>query len=200
MEQNYDKEDKKYIMVSTPRVIEFEILVVKFATNLLEEYAKQNLKGSVQKDLDQIEKETDQRVKTLLLYNIQQRKIYMSAVKLLRVLYKILEMIYNQKEPLTSACFKRIEGLEDNDSLQEIYERRMGMRQYFKELKMNIARIEKMKNKFSDEDISKAKKQMSAKKKAAPKVAATPKKEETKKGAETPASSSKPAPTGKSAK
>ena len=59
MEQNYDKEDKKYIMVSTPRVIEFEILVVKFAINLLEEYAKQNLKGSVQKDLDQIEKETD---------------------------------------------------------------------------------------------------------------------------------------------
>ena len=201
MESNFDHEDKKYIMVSTPRVVEFEILVVKFAISMLEEYAKMNLKGSVQKDLDQIEKEEDGRVKTLLLYNIQQRKIYMSAVKLLRVLFKILELIQNQKEPLTSACFKRIEGLEDNDTLQEIFERRMGMRQYFKELKMNVTRVEKMKSKFSDEDISKAKKQMSAKKAkaaATPKkeVAQTPKKEESKKTA----AAEQAAPTGKAAK
>ena len=39
---------------------------------------------------------------------------------------------------MTSACFKRIEGLEDNDTLQEVFERRMGMRHYFKELKMNL--------------------------------------------------------------
>ena len=39
---------------------------------------------------------------------------------------------------MTSACFKRIVGLEDNDTLQEVFERRMGMRQYFKELKMNL--------------------------------------------------------------
>lgn len=117
MEANYTADDKKYIMVSTPRVLDFEIIVVRFAIQMLEEYAKMNLKGSVQKDLDQLEKETDDRIKTLICYNVQQRKIYMSAIKLLRVLIRILENMSANKEPMTSACFKKIDGLEDNDSL-----------------------------------------------------------------------------------
>ena len=37
------------------------------------------------------------------------------------------------------------EGIEDNDSMDEIYKRRMNIRQYFKELKMNMDRIKKSK-------------------------------------------------------
>lgn len=38
-----------------------------------------------------------------------------------------------------------VEGVEDKDSEYEIFKRRMGMRQYFKELKMNLDKIEKAK-------------------------------------------------------
>ena len=103
------------------------------------------------------------------------------AIKLINVLHGILLKIRDEKEPFTSACFKKIEGLEDNDTIEEIYERRMGMRNYLKELKSNMQRIEKMKSKFSDDDIKKAKKQISGKKpptKAA--VSSTPKREEKK--------------------
>ena len=99
----------------------------------------------------------------------------------MNVLHGILLKIRDEKEPFTSACFKKIEGLEDNDTIEEIYERRMGMRNYLKELKSNMQRIEKMKSKFSDDDIKKAKKQISGKKpptKAA--VSSTPKREEKK--------------------
>jgi len=48
----------------------------------------------------------------------------------------------------------------------------MGMQQYFKELKMGLQRIEKLKAKFSDDDIKKAKKQMTGKKPPAKAAAA----------------------------
>ena len=40
MESNYDADDKKYLMVSTPRVIDFELMVLKFGVELLEEHGK----------------------------------------------------------------------------------------------------------------------------------------------------------------
>ena len=84
----------------------------------------------------------------------------------MEVLQKILIKIQVEKEPFTSACFKRIDGLEDDDSVEEMYERRMGMQQYFKELKMSLGRIAKQKSRFSDDDIKKAKKQIAGGKKA----------------------------------
>lgn len=40
---------------------------------------------------------------------------------------------------------RRVEGIEDDDSEWELFKRRMGMRNYFKELKMNLQRIKKSK-------------------------------------------------------
>ena len=39
-----------------------------------------------------------------------------------------------------------MEGVEDADGEEEMFKRRMGLRQYFKELKMNIERIKKSKD------------------------------------------------------
>lgn len=40
---------------------------------------------------------------------------------------------------------QKVEGIEDSDSDHVIFKRRMGMRNYFKEFKMNLQRIKKAK-------------------------------------------------------
>ena len=57
----------------------------------------------------------------------------------------ILESITYNQDTFTRATLRRIEGVEDQDSDYEMFKRRMGMRNYFKELKMNIERIKKSK-------------------------------------------------------
>jgi hypothetical protein len=57
----------------------------------------------------------------------------------------ILEKIQVSQDSFSRATLSRIDGLEDNDSDYEVFKRRMGMRLYFKELKMNITRINKSK-------------------------------------------------------
>ena len=39
-----------------------------------------------------------------------------------------------------------MEGIEDSDTDNEVFKRRMGLRHYFKELKMNMQRISKSKD------------------------------------------------------
>jgi len=48
--------------------------------------------------------------------------------------------------PFSRACFTRVSGVEDSDSEEEVFKRRMGLRHYFKELRMNIQRIQKSKD------------------------------------------------------
>ena len=71
-------------------------------------------------------------------YNIQLKTIHKLGVKTLNVLKAILLKIRDEKEPFTSACFKKIEGLEDEDSFEEIFQRRMGLRRYLKNLKVSL--------------------------------------------------------------
>jgi hypothetical protein len=49
-----------------------------------------------------------------------------------------LERIDDGLETISRATFKKVEKIEDQDSDFEIFKRRMSMRQYFKELKMNL--------------------------------------------------------------
>jgi len=56
----------------------------------------------------------------------------------MKVLKEILNLMKNASEPMTSACFKRIPGLEEKDSLEDIYQRRMGLGPYIKLLRMNL--------------------------------------------------------------
>jgi hypothetical protein len=39
-----------------------------------------------------------------------------------------------------------VSGVEDSDSEEEVFKRRMGLRHYFKELRMNMQRIQKSKD------------------------------------------------------
>lgn len=87
----------------------------------------------------------DYRLRTVLLYNIEQKRVLLSHLKLLRVTKAILERIGINKETFSNACFRRVEGVEEGDSDEEMYRRRMGLRHYFKDLKMNTLRIAKAK-------------------------------------------------------
>jgi hypothetical protein len=66
------------------------------------------------------------------------KKIYENSIKLMKVCKQMLKKIKFDSEPFTSVLFKRVAGLEDNDSIEEIYDRRMGLKDYFKHLKMNL--------------------------------------------------------------
>lgn len=92
-----------------------------------------------------------------------------------------MKKINLEKDAITSAVFKRIQGLEDNDSVEEIYSRRVGYKEYFKHLKMNLERIEGIK--YPAEVTKSAKKPSKGIKvmPSAAKKAPTPKKE-TKEG------------------
>ena len=74
---------------------------------------------------------------------------------MMHVLKEILNKIA-LKEPITSACFAKTE-IEKNDSFQEIYERRMALKKYFKDLKMNQNKILNLKKKGEEPKV-KAKK------------------------------------------
>jgi hypothetical protein len=73
------------------------------------------------------------------------KKIHERHLKLLRVQRWILNNI-SAGGSFSRACFTRVSGVEDLDSEEEVFRRRMGLRHYFKELKMNIQRIQKSKD------------------------------------------------------
>jgi hypothetical protein len=56
-----------------------------------------------------------------------------------------LDRIATQKQTFSRACFTRVAGVEEFDTDDEVYRRRMGLRRYFKELRMNMQRIERAK-------------------------------------------------------
>jgi len=64
------------------------------------------------------------------------------AIKMFKVLKEILKKIKDEIQPLTCACFKRIEPYETKDSIEDIYVRRMAMAKYFKDLRMWSQKME----------------------------------------------------------
>eukprot|EP00347_Sterkiella_histriomuscorum_P010062 403338831 len=151
LQNNYSGSDSQYLMVSSPRVIDYELIMLDFAIDLLEYFAKRELlkRSTLDQDLQRFASEQDWRMRFILQHNIQRKILYNNHLKLLKVVKAILEQIQFNQETFTRATYKRIEGVEDNDSLYEIFKRRMGMRNYFKELKMNMARIKKSKSEKS---------------------------------------------------
>lgn len=147
LQNNYQGGDSHYIMISTPRLIEYELLVVEFAIDLLEHYGKTELfkRSTLEEDVLRAKAVADYRLRTVLVYNIEQKRVLLSHLKLLRVTKAILERIGVNKETFSNACFRRVEAVEEGDSDEEMYRRRMGLRHYFKDLKMNTLRIAKAK-------------------------------------------------------
>ena len=61
---------------------------------------------------------------------------------------------------MTAVCFKKIAGLEDKDSLEEIYNRRMTYKKYFKDLKMSLIKFkQRIEAGIPNKDLQKVKKQ-----------------------------------------
>ena len=81
----------------------------------------------------------------VIQHNLQRKKTLHYHTKLLKVLRAILERIQVNQDSMSRATMLRVEDVEDSDSDYELFKRRMGMRNYFKELKMNMQRIAKAK-------------------------------------------------------
>lgn len=147
LQNNYEGPDSSYIMISSPRIIEYELMVIDFAIKLLEHYGKSELfaRSTLEEDQARFRAVVDYRVKTVLQYNIQRKLIYKSHLKLLIVMRAVLERIQEGVE-YSRATIMRVEEVEDRDSEWELYKRRMGLRHYFKELRMNMARIQRAKD------------------------------------------------------
>jgi hypothetical protein len=179
LQSNYNGADSEFIMISSPRVIEYELLVLDFGIDLLQHYGKETLykRSTLEQDLKKQETAPfDYCAYTIRKYNIEMKKIHQRHMKLLKVMREILNRI-QLGASFSDACFKRVEGVEDGDSEEEMFKRRMGLRQYFKELKMNIERIKKSKdNKAGIRNTEKKEKKATKKPKEESKAEATPSK------------------------
>mmetsp|Transcript_42470 Transcript_42470/g.40712 ORF Transcript_42470/g.40712 Transcript_42470/m.40712 type:complete len:169 (+) Transcript_42470:1605-2111(+) len=161
-------------MVSSPTSLTFEFNTIDMALDLLEAFGKAELlkRTSLETDQQRFNKEQDYRMKFVLLHNIQLKKIFHSQLKLLRVMKAILERIQVGQESFSRATFKPVPEIEQDDDKETIFRRRMSLREYFKNLKMNMGRIKKNKapkgqKEFKEEGEGemKQKKVVSAKKK-----------------------------------
>lgn len=80
MESNYDADDKKYLMVSSPRVIDFELLVLKFAVELLEEHGKTCFTDPVKnQEMERDLNSSDDSLRLIAQYNTQLQVVWNKA-------------------------------------------------------------------------------------------------------------------------
>ena len=82
-------------MISSPRLIQYELMIVDWAIDMLEYYAKEELfkRSTLEEDQARSEAVVDYRYLTVLRYNIERKKIHQRHLKLLRVLKVTLERI-----------------------------------------------------------------------------------------------------------
>lgn len=77
MINNYDGEDKDKLMVSCPRVPEFEFLVLDFAIELMEIFADKHFdKTTVEEDLKALEEMKPGIEQTVMMFNMTQKKTF----------------------------------------------------------------------------------------------------------------------------
>jgi len=136
-------------MISSPRVLAFEQLVVDWALRLLDRVSQNELFKRSSLEEDQAEMESvgpsNWELYTLLKLNVVTKKVYFSHVKTLRILQVTLEKLsvlaVGDEVGYARVTHERVETLEDTDSDLELFRRRMGMRSYLKQLKQNLTRV-----------------------------------------------------------
>lgn len=146
MTSNYDGPDKDDIMVSSPAVIDFEIIVMSYAIELLQLYKKRTpalTATTIEQDQKALEAAPDFVASCILQYNIQYKSIFDEAIRVSVAAKEILERL-SKGEPMTSACFRALE-CEKGDSFEQIFDRHVALQQYFDHLKRNLVRLQKMK-------------------------------------------------------
>lgn len=112
MTSNYDGPDKRDIMVGSPAVLDFEIVVMSYAIELLQLYQKRTpalQKPTLEQDRMALAASTDFVESTILQYNIQYKSVYEEAIKVSVAAKEILERLSKGREPMTSACFRALE-------------------------------------------------------------------------------------------
>lgn len=92
--------------------------------------------------------------------NIVTKEIYMAHVKMLKVLEAILQKIkdldwstigIDGDSKYARVTHQSVDGIEDADSPEEFYKRRMGLRRYFNQLRMSLERVRNAKRKHEEE-------------------------------------------------
>lgn len=133
--------DSEYLMVTCPRVIAFEELVIEWSIKLLQKVGKDELfkRRSVEQDEAEMASlghdERSEKIKTILQLNVVTKKIYAEHMKTLKVLRAILSRIkelvsLEDDDAYALACHEPVENLENGDSDEILFKRRMGMRRY----------------------------------------------------------------------
>eukprot|EP00347_Sterkiella_histriomuscorum_P009137 403342378 len=131
-----DKDQQKSYNVSVftqPKSLDFELMVIREAIQLLESHAQQdNLTQLDVKAYQQLydEETSNFRMKFIRLYNLERRKIFDNHIKQLKVLYLIVQSYKNVKGAAWKYIWDRVLSIEYQDSVEEIFYRRMGMRDY----------------------------------------------------------------------
>ena len=84
MESTYEGDDKKYLMVSSPRVIDFELMVLKFGVELLEEHGKTYFSDAVQnQEMERDLASSDDSLRLIAQYNSTLQLTWKKAIKLM---------------------------------------------------------------------------------------------------------------------
>ena len=137
--------DPEYLMISCPRVIDFEKLIVDWAIKLLlkisqEELFKRKSLEEEEKELDGLD-EIDYQLYTITKLNVIMKHICNGQLKTLKVLKAILDRVtdvdIDDDSAYARATHLPVENLETDDTEEELFRRRMGMRNYLKLLKMS---------------------------------------------------------------
>ena len=110
-------------MISCPRVIPFEELIIDWAIKLMEKVGKEELfkRKSLQQDMTEIDglgnDENSQKLRAILQLNIVTKHIYNEHIKTLKILRAILHRIkdldIDNEDAYAMACHRLIDGLED---------------------------------------------------------------------------------------
>lgn len=145
--------DSEYLMISCPRVIEFEIMMIEWAIKLLVKIASQELfkTSTLEKD----EKElalvgTSQwKLHTIIKLNVVTKRVYQGQLKTLKILLGILKKLKTvdaeDEETYAKVTHAEISEFEASDSKEELFKRRMGMRTYLMKLKMSLPLVKNAK-------------------------------------------------------
>ena len=136
-------------MISCPRVLEFEKLIIDWGIKLLEKNGQQELfkRSSLEEEQKEVVgvDDFDYQLFTILKHNITAKQIYYGQLKTLKVIKAILERLtdieIDDDSGYARATQLPVEGLETEDEENEFFRRHMGMRNYFKLLKMSMVAV-----------------------------------------------------------
>ena len=95
-----DGPDSEYLMVTCPRVIPFELLILDWAIKLLNKVGEAELfkKTTLEQDQAELEKvrrekPSDPALESVLMLNVQAKQVFLDHLKLLKIVKAIVERI-----------------------------------------------------------------------------------------------------------